>query len=202
MDHKQCLLTMFFADDSSFFTYLADQDDDAALEDVLLVKHYLDFLLALLVRAKDKLEALGHCYEPLSEDFRALVHVRAMRELRKVHDRALLRLDGAPVRVSQGYLADFVLSLVRLARELDLGVPPPTRYVDPRDDPYLASLLEILHGDGCAARGAAAGAGALAQTPVELPAAPAELPPPPAELPPPPPALESAPPAPRAAIPP
>nr|WQH57954.1 MAG: MC075R [Molluscum contagiosum virus] len=165
MDHKQYLLTMFFAEDSSFFKYLAEQDDDTALDDVMLVKHYMDVLLALLVRAKNKLEALGHCYEPLSEDFRALLHVRQLRELRQVHDRALLRLDAEPVRVSHGYLADFVLSLVRMARELgELGVPPRTRYVDPRDDPTLAYVLEILHGTDV---DSVAGARALARPEAE-----------------------------------
>lgn len=135
---------MFLASDDSFFSYLAEQDDDAAMDDVAVIKQYLDFLLALLLRAKEKLELVGHCYEPLSEDFRALLRVRGVEALQRRHDRQLLSLGGGPVRVDKGYLSDFVVSMVRLERELGLGAPPPTAYVDPRDDPFLLRMMEIL----------------------------------------------------------
>ncbi|AUL80215.1 hypothetical protein [Vaccinia virus] len=66
MDHNQYLLTMFFADDDSFFKYLASQDDESALSDILQITQYLDFLLLLLIQLKNKLEAVRHCYESLS----------------------------------------------------------------------------------------------------------------------------------------
>ncbi|WBA24861.1 IMV membrane protein J1, partial [Monkeypox virus] len=68
MDHNQYLLTMFFADDDSFFKYFASQDDESSLSDILQITQYLDFLLLLLIQSKNKLEAVGHCYESLSEE--------------------------------------------------------------------------------------------------------------------------------------
>lgn len=139
---------MFLASDESFFKYLADQDDDAAMDDVLTITRYLDFLLALLLRAKEKLELVGHCYAPLSEDFRALVRLRGARALQRQHDRQLLNLGGAPVRVDKGYLSDFALSMIRLERELGLPAPAPTAYIDPRDNPALLRMFDILRGPG------------------------------------------------------
>ncbi|ATI21174.1 virion morph [Eastern grey kangaroopox virus] len=144
MDHRQYVLTMFFAEDESFVDYLADRDDDQAMEDVLLVKRYLNFLLALLIRSKDKLEALGHCYEQLSRSFRALIRLRSSEVLVKTFHRPLVVPSGQPVTIDRGYLSDFVVSLIRLEKDRDYDIPEPTRFLNPSDDVYLKNVVSIL----------------------------------------------------------
>ncbi|CCD83242.1 subunit of the poxvirus multiprotein entry-fusion complex [Squirrelpox virus] len=147
MDHSQYLLTMFFEESNSFFAYLAAQEDDAAMDDVATVVRHLDVLLHLLLRGKEKLEAIGHCYEPLSEDVTALFEFRNMRELRRVLDRASGPAAEGRVAIRRGYLTDFAVSLVRLAADARFDPPPMVRYLDPRNDPVLAGVVSLLRTD-------------------------------------------------------
>lgn len=55
----QHLLTLFLTDDSGFYNYLSEKSDDDAMNDINIVKYYMDFLLSILIRSKEKLENIA-----------------------------------------------------------------------------------------------------------------------------------------------
>ncbi|AKJ93722.1 virion morph [Raccoonpox virus] len=144
MDHNQYLLTMFFADDDSFFKYLASQDDESSLSDILQITQYLDFLLLLLIQSKNKLEAVGHCYESLSEEYRQLAKFTDTQEFKKLFNKVPIATDGR-VKLNKGYLFDFVVSMMRFKKESSI-IPniDPVRYIDPRRDIVFSNVMDIL----------------------------------------------------------
>ncbi|AAA48081.1 core component [Vaccinia virus Ankara] len=145
MDHNQYLLTMFFADDDSFFKYLASQDDESSLSDILQITQYLDFLLLLLIQSKNKLEAVGHCYESLSEEYRQLTKFTDSQDFKKLFNKVPIVTDGR-VKLNKGYLFDFVISLMRFKKESSLATTAidPIRYIDPRRDIAFSNVMDIL----------------------------------------------------------
>ncbi len=146
MDHDLYLLTMFLEEDDSFFKYLASQDDETAIQDVNKIVDYLNFILMTLIRSKDKLEAVGHYYEPLSEECTSLFEFVNKKELRTLFNRLPSKTDESScLKINRGYLSDFVISLIRLKRSSKTTVPPPTRYIDPRRDILFSNVLSILH---------------------------------------------------------
>ncbi|QHG62625.1 virion protein [Cetacean poxvirus 1] len=138
---------MFFANDNSFFKYLSEQEDEIAMSDLETISCYLDFMLTMLIKSKDKLEVVGYCYDPLSEDFRSLVKFIDMNDLRKVYDKALTNVnDDVNIKLYKGYLTDFIISLMRLKTESKLeDIPNHTRYIDPRRSICFSNMLSILH---------------------------------------------------------
>ncbi|AVD69243.1 ORF124 [Saltwater crocodilepox virus] len=147
MDHRQYLLNLFFKGDESFLRYVSARDEAEAARDVAEVKGALNFLLALALRGKDKLERYGYCYEPLSRGFEMLAEVRAgTGALRELDSRSLSPDAGAPGTVSldTGRVHDFVVSLTRLERELRLPPPPPSTCVDLSRGARERRLLAIL----------------------------------------------------------
>ncbi|AST09284.1 virion protein [Murmansk poxvirus] len=145
MDHVQYLLTMFFAEDDSFFKYLANQDNESSLSDILHITNYMDFLLLLLIRSKNKLEAIGHCYDSLSEEYRQLTKFTNTQELKKLFNKVPTTTDGL-LKINRGYLFDFVVSMMRFKKEsMNDIVPEPTRYIDPRRDISFSNVMDILN---------------------------------------------------------
>ncbi|AOP31571.1 virion morph [Skunkpox virus] len=144
MDHNQYLLTMFLADDDSFFKYLASQDDESSLSDILQITQYLDFLLLLLIQSKNKLEAIGHCYESLSEEYRQLTKFTDTQDFKKLFNKVPIATDGR-VKINKGYLFDFVVSMMRFKKESSI-MPNigPVRYIDPRRDIVFSNVMDIL----------------------------------------------------------
>ncbi|AEN03662.1 virion protein [Yokapox virus] len=143
MDHVQYLLTMFFAEDDSFFKYLTTQDNESSLSDILHITNYMDFLLLLLIKSKNKLEAIGHCYDSLSEEYRQLTKFTNSQDFRKLFNKIPTTTDGL-VTINRGYLFDFVVSMMRFKKESKNDTPEYTRYIDPRRDISFSNIMNIL----------------------------------------------------------
>ncbi|AMB18393.1 M060R [Myxoma virus] len=146
MDHGKYLLTIFLNDDDSFFKYLAAQEDDVAMSDVHTIVDYLNFLLALLIKSKDKLEAVGYYYAPLSEEYKAVFDFTDTKSLKQLFNKQPVYVESdSPICVDKGYLADFVLATTRLKKQLNLTLDKDVTYVDPYKDKRFANILSILH---------------------------------------------------------
>ncbi|QCO69501.1 recombinant pox virus viron protein [Myxoma virus] len=148
MDHGKYLLTIFLKDDESFFKYLSEQDDDTAMSDVQIITEYLDFLLELLIKSKDKLEAVGYYYAPLSEEYKSVFEFSDMLSLRKLFNKIPVNtVTNTPVFVDKGYLSDFVVASTRLKNQLKLPVNKEIKvsYIDPKKDITFNNILSILH---------------------------------------------------------
>ncbi|AAK85026.1 hypothetical protein [Lumpy skin disease virus] len=145
MDHSKYLLTIFLENDDSFFKYLSEQDDETAMSDIETIVTYLNFLLSLLIRSKDKLESIGYYYEPLSEECKTLVDFSNMKNFRILFNKIPINILNKQITVNKGYLSDFVTTLMRLKKELFLESPEPITYIDPRKDPTFLNILSILH---------------------------------------------------------
>nr|WGO62693.1 virion assembly protein [Wadden Sea poxvirus] len=146
MDHTRYLLTMFFTEDETFFNYISKQDDETSIDDIYNIKNHLNFLLMILIKAKDKLEAIGYSYEPLSEEYVACLDFSNTKELRVLHNRIPINVNKQPIIIDRGYLADFVFSLIRYKKESNnIKIPTVTRYIDPRKDIQFLNILNILH---------------------------------------------------------
>ncbi|ASK51270.1 IMV membrane protein, virion morphogenesis [Eptesipox virus] len=145
MDHDKYLLTMFFANDKSFFKYLSEQDDEIAMMDVSCIIEHLNFLLMLLIKSKEKLEAIGHCYEPLSEDFKSVMDFSSMTEMKQLLNKTPINVNDVSVKVDKGYLLDFVISMIRLKNSVDYKTPKHVTYIDPRHNQLLSNILKIIN---------------------------------------------------------
>ncbi|QDJ95079.1 IMV membrane protein [Hypsugopox virus] len=145
MDHDKYLLTMFFTDDKSFFKYLSEQEDDIAMTDISCIVEHLNFLLTLLIKSKEKLEAIGHCYEPLSEDFKAIVDFSSMTEMKQLLNKTPLNVKDVSVNVDKGYLLDFVISMIRFKNNVNYKTPKHITYIDPKYNQLLSNILKIIN---------------------------------------------------------
>ncbi|AWU47110.1 IMV membrane protein [Sea otter poxvirus] len=147
MNHSQYVFSMFLADDNAFFAYLTSQSDSDAMDVILDVTKHLTYILQLLIKSKDKLEAIGHCFEPLTENFRSLIHFKNMRQLRRVFDRTPLDVSSEQVRIKSDQITDFVVALMRLEKYMPLPELPNIVEVDMSQDIFLKNILEILSDD-------------------------------------------------------
>ncbi|ABI99058.1 virion protein [Deerpox virus W-1170-84] len=149
MDHNKYLLTIFLEDNESFFKYISEQDDETAMSDIENIVNYLDFLLLLLIKSKDKLESIGYFYEPLSEEYRSLIDFSDMKNFRVLYNRIPINVTPeSSIELNKGYLSDFVISLMRLKKEFkgSDSVTKTITYIDPRKDISFSNILSILNG--------------------------------------------------------
>ncbi|ADC53953.1 virion protein [Pseudocowpox virus] len=147
MDHERYVLSMFLEEDSSFLSFIAALPDDEALGAVQSAAAFLDFLLALVVRGKEKLAAAGHHYDSVADGrARAAFELRDLRELVRLFDR---RPCGATerVRVRDGPARAFVDATRALMRERGFDgarAAERARYIAPNDLPALGALSATL----------------------------------------------------------
>ncbi|AAR07421.1 65R [Yaba monkey tumor virus] len=145
MDHIKYLLTIFLEDNDSFFKYISNQSDKAAMSDIEDITKCLNFLLMILIRSKDKLESIGYYYEPLSEEMNSFVDFSDMKSFKVLFNRAPTKFSKSVIQVNEGYLSDFVVSMLRYKKLFKDDLPSPTTYIDPRVDKMFLNMLSILH---------------------------------------------------------
>ncbi|QHR82604.1 virion assembly protein [Brazilian porcupinepox virus 1] len=145
MDHVKYLLTIFLENDDSFVKYISEQDDETSISDIENIVSYLNFLLMLLIKSKDKLESIGYYYEPLSEEYKTLTNFSDMRTFRTIHNKIPIDTVKSPIDINRGFLSDFVITMMRLKKEFNDSVPDMTTYIDPRNDIMFKNILSILH---------------------------------------------------------
>ncbi|ANS71154.1 imv membrane protein, virion morphogenesis [Pteropox virus] len=143
MDHAQYVLAMFLTDNNSFYSYMADQSDQDALEIVSEITEYLNYLLKLLLQSKQKLEAIGYCYEHLAENFKSVVCFEDMRILKRLVDKTpTSKIDQ--IKLNKDHLADFVVALHRLKKNMPLDIPLSVTQVNMSQNTFLNNILDIL----------------------------------------------------------
>lgn len=140
----QHLLTLFLTDDNGFYSYLSEKNDDEALEDINTIKKYMDFILSVLIRSKEKLENIGCSYEPMSESFKALIKVKDDGTLVKAFTKPLLNPHSEKIVLDRGYTSDFAISVIRLSNKSNSILPGNTKYINPSENMYINNLISLL----------------------------------------------------------
>ncbi|QRI42897.1 putative IMV membrane protein [Cheloniid poxvirus 1] len=143
-DTDQHLLTLFLTDDSSFYAYLAEKTDDESIKDIDKIKHYMDFLLSILIRSKEKLENIGCSYEPMSESYKTLIKVKDDGTLVKAFNKPLLNPLSEKVKFNRGYISDFAISIIRLSKDNPFNLPKHNKYINPNNNMYISNLISVL----------------------------------------------------------
>ncbi|QRY18951.1 ORF-81 [Teiidae poxvirus 1] len=143
MEHQQ-LLTLFLTDDNGFYSYLADKNNDEAINDINIVKNYMDFILSVLIRSKEKLENIGCSYEPMSESFKSLIKVKEDGSLVKSFSKPLLNPHLDRINLNRGYISDFAISVIRLSKDNPFELPENTKYINPNNNTFISNLVAVL----------------------------------------------------------
>ncbi|ARE67687.1 SWPV1-154 [Shearwaterpox virus] len=140
----QHLLTLFLTDDSGFYAYLAEKDDGEVIKDIDKVKHYMDFLLSILIKSKEKLENIGCSYEPMSESYKTLIKVKDDGTLIRTFNKPLLNPLSENIKLNRGYVSDFAISIIRLSKGNPFKLPKNTKYINPNNNTYISNLISVL----------------------------------------------------------
>ncbi|ASC55588.1 membrane protein-like protein [Seal parapoxvirus] len=147
MDHEKYILSMFLEEDDSFFSFVAALSDDEALNAVQTASSFLDFLLAVVVRGKEKLAAAGHHYDSVADGrARAVMEFRDLRTLARLFDRQPCAASGR-VRVRAGPAMAFVEAGRALMQHRGFDgtrAADRVRYITPGEVPSLNAISATL----------------------------------------------------------
>ncbi|WZD65396.1 IMV menbrane protein [Bovine papular stomatitis virus] len=147
MEHERYVLSMFLEEDDSFFSFVAGLPDDEALGAVQSAAALLDFLLAVVLRGKEKLAAAGHHYDAVTDGrARAVMEFRDLRELVRLFDRRPCAPAGR-VQVRDGPAMAFVDACRALMHQRGFDgaqTADRVRYITPRDVAALDAISATL----------------------------------------------------------
>ena len=138
---------MFLEEDNSFFSFIEGLPDDEALSAVQSAATFLDFLLGVVVRGKEKLAAVGHHYDSVTDGrARAVFEFRDLRDLVRLFDRQPCGVTDR-IRVREGPSLRFVDAARNLMRQRGFDgtrSAERVRYIDPKDLPTLGAISSTL----------------------------------------------------------